>query len=173
MTEAAAAPALPASCSQAEFARLQGWEKSYVTKLKHEGRLVFLDDKLLDVAASLERIKATSGAPERAAPAVQGKAANDFYDKERFYTSELKRLEYEREIKKLREVDEVAAAVTDAGALIRTTIEAWRARLPAQLAAFNGDEQRISAFLSGECQQLLERMATKFAGLVGHTKAES
>lgn len=46
--------------TQAEFARLQGWQRSYVSQLKREGRLVMTDDgKLVDVAASLTRIGQT------------------------------------------------------------------------------------------------------------------
>ncbi|TAN49056.1 MAG: hypothetical protein EPN21_13300 [Methylococcaceae bacterium] len=46
--------------TQAEFAASQGWAKSYVTKLKQDGRLVLNETGLVDVAASLERIKATA-----------------------------------------------------------------------------------------------------------------
>lgn len=46
--------------SQAEFARRQGWAKSYVTKLKREGRLVFAADGGVDEAASRARIDATA-----------------------------------------------------------------------------------------------------------------
>ena len=73
--------------SQADFARAQGWEKSYVTKLKKEGRLAFTSDGLVDFEASLQRIKGSSGAPERAAPAVQGKTYSDSQDRERFYSA--------------------------------------------------------------------------------------
>ena len=77
-----------ATGSQADFARAQGWEKSYVTKLKKEGRLAFTADGLVDFDASLERIKGSSGAPERAAPAVQGRAYSDSQDRARFYSAE-------------------------------------------------------------------------------------
>jgi hypothetical protein len=151
--------------SQSDFARAQGWQKSYVTALKQEGRLVFTDANLVDFAASLARIKATAGAPERSAPAVQGKPYSDAQDRERFYSAELKKLELERETKTVRSAAEVASAVADAGALIRATIEAWRDRLPPQLAALGGDEHRIAAFMAAECEHLLRRMADKFAAL--------
>ena len=75
---------------QSAFAAAQGWSRSYVSKLKDQDRLVFTADGLVDFAASLERIKATSGAPERAAPAVQGPDYADAQDRERFYSAELK-----------------------------------------------------------------------------------
>lgn len=153
--------------TQAQFAAANNWARSYVTKLKQEGRLVFTPDGQVDFAASLARIKATTGAPERAAPAVQGDAYAGSQDRERFYTAELKRMEFERETRKVLDAAEVDATVDDAGVTIRTAIEGWRDRMPAQLAACGGDESRIAACLAYECDALLRRMADKFAGLAG------
>lgn len=164
---------LQAAGSQADFARAQGWQKSYVTALKQEGRLVFNEAGQVDFAASLKRIKGTAGAPERSDPAVQGNTFRDAQDRERFYSAELKRLELERETRQLRRADEVASSVEDAGALIRTTVEAWRDRLPPQLAALGADEERIAAFMREECAHLLKRMVDKFAALAyadGHNE---
>jgi len=63
--------------SQAAFARHCGLQRSYVTKLKHEGRLVMNADGTVDVLASLARIEATAAhsrpdATARAAAARQG-----------------------------------------------------------------------------------------------------
>lgn len=154
-----------ATGTQSEFAAANGWSKSYVTKLKQEGRLVLTPAGLVDFPASLDSIKATSGAPERAAPAVQGKPYSDSQDRERFYSAELKRLELEKETKKLRSADEVASAIDDAGTLIRTTVEGWRDRLPPQLAALGADEGRIAAFMRSECDHLLKRLSEKFAAM--------
>lgn len=149
--------------NQAAFAASQGWGKGYVSNLKKEGRLVFTADGLVDFEASLERIKASTGAPERAAPAVQGKVYSQAQDEERFYSAALKRLEYEREIGKVLERGAVDGAVDAAAAVIRTAVEAWRDTMPPQLAALAGDEQRIGAFLAGECETLLVRLADAFA----------
>lgn len=67
---------MTASISQAEFARRQGWAKSYVTKLKREGRLVFASDGGVDEAASRARIAATAAhtRPDVAARAAAGRA---------------------------------------------------------------------------------------------------
>lgn len=159
------AVAVQAFGTQAEFAAANGWGKSYVTKLKQEGRLVLNEAGQVDFAASLERIKGTSGAPERAAPAVQGKPYSDSQDRERYYNAELKRLELERETKTLRDAAEVARAVEDAGVLVRVTVEGWRDRLPPQLAALGGDEGRIAAFMKAECEHLLRRLSEKFAAM--------
>ena len=161
-TEIAAPPAFG---TQSEFAAAQGWGKPYVSKLKAEGRLVFRADGLVDFAASLERIKATSGAPERAAPEVQGPAYAGAQDRERHYSAELKRLEWERETRRVLLADEVYSAVRDAGAMLRAGIEAWRDRLPPQLAAIGADEGRIASLLAAECEQLLQRLSDRFAGM--------
>ena len=153
--------------SQADFARAQGWRKSYVTALKQQGRLVFTGDGRVDFDASLQRIRDTTGAPERAAPAVQGSRISAAQERERHYSSELKRLEYERAVHKLREADEVRSAADDAGALFRAGVEAWRDRLAPELAALGGDEQRISALLASETDQLLRRLAKRLHALAG------
>lgn len=150
-----------------EFCGLQGWSKSYGSKLKSQDRLVFTADGLVDFAASLARIKATSGAPERAAPPVQGEAYANAQDRERFYSAELKRLELERETGKLLQADEVHALASETGAMIRATVEGWRARLVPQLASIGGDEPRIGALLAAECEALLARLAQKFAAAAG------
>ena len=45
----------------AEFARMQGWNRSTVTRLRHAGRLV-IENGLVNVAASLDLIAATADA---------------------------------------------------------------------------------------------------------------
>ena len=51
----------PHALTQAEFARLQGWNRSTVTRLKQAGRLVLDAYGHVDVAASLARIAETGG----------------------------------------------------------------------------------------------------------------
>lgn len=153
--------------SQAEFARANGWEKSYVTKLKQAGRIVMTADGLVDFEASLARIKATSGAPERAAPAVQGVEFAKAQDRERFYSAELKRLEYEREVGRLIVRADVEAVVADMATVYRSGVESLSDRLPAQIAALGADESRIRALLADEGEQLLRRVADRFSRLHG------
>lgn len=45
--------------TQAEFARLQGWQRSYVTQLKQHGRLVMVDGKV-DAEATRAKLDALS-----------------------------------------------------------------------------------------------------------------
>lgn len=153
---------LPAHCSQANFARLIDVDKSYVTKLKGEGRLVFNDAGLVDVAASLARIKATSGAPERAAPAVQGSDYQDAADRDKWYAAELKRLEYERAVGALLETPDVLAVIADVSTTVRVRFEQWPDRLAPQIAALGADEHRIRALLAEQVQAAFEEMARGF-----------
>ncbi len=48
--------------SRSEFAALQGWAPSYITKLGHQGRLVFSSDnpKLIDVQATLSGLQVSA-----------------------------------------------------------------------------------------------------------------
>ncbi|KAF7597748.1 MAG: hypothetical protein CGU28_16875 [Candidatus Dactylopiibacterium carminicum] len=57
--------------TQAEFARRQGWARSYVTELKRAGRLVMdADGKRVDLTASLALIRQTAS-PDKAAVAAR------------------------------------------------------------------------------------------------------
>ncbi|MCX8003436.1 MAG: hypothetical protein N2688_00520 [Burkholderiaceae bacterium] len=151
--------------TQAEFARAQGWERSYVTKLKQQGRLVITDDGLVDFEASLERIRQTTQALERAAPAVQGVQFADARSAREYYEAELKRLEYEAAVGKLLRTDDVDDAVADVSATYRAGIEALVERLPAQIVALGGDEARIRALLRDEGEHLLRRVSERLARL--------
>jgi len=65
---------VPPTCPQAEFARLLGYRRSYVTALKAAGRLVLADDGKVRVAESIARIEATRD-PSKAAVAERHAAA--------------------------------------------------------------------------------------------------
>jgi hypothetical protein len=161
---ATAAPT-PAACNQAEFGRLHGWGKSYVTKLKLEGRLVFTDDGLVDVAASLAKIQANTGAPERAsAPAVSPSTRSD-RDRQAFYDAERSRLDLEERIGRLLDADQVLGAMADAAVTLRTALETWPERLSPELASLGGDEARIRARLADHVEAALEEISRRFADL--------
>lgn len=157
-----AALAAPAFCSQAEFARLQGWAKSYVTELKHQGRLVFdAEGRQVDVAASLARIQATTERTGQAsAPAVPPAVRVD-RDRKEFYDAENARLDLEERLGKLMPAAQVLEAVADAGAIFAQQLEALPERLAPQLAALGGDEGRIRAALADALEGVRHDMVTK------------
>lgn len=158
------APA-PAACNQAEFGRLHGWGKSYVSKLKLQGRLVFTHDKLVDVRASLARIQAETGAPERAsAPAVSPSTRSD-RDRQAFYDAEKSKLDLEERIGALLAADQVLSALADAAVTLRTSLETWPDRLSPEIAALGGDEARIRARLADHVEGALEEISRRFSDL--------
>lgn len=161
MTDAA----LPAHCTQAEFARLNGWGKSYVTKLKGEGRLVFDESGRVDVQASLAKIRETTGAPERASAPVVGGASETSRSRKDHYDAEMARLAYEKEVGQVLIAAEVLDAVTDAATRLRNTLETWPAQLAPQLATLVGDEARIRLFLADHVHRALAELARGFGKL--------
>lgn len=152
--------------TRSEFARLQGWSKSYVSKLGSEGRLVLTEDgKLVQVAETLALIAKTTGAPERAsAPAVSPQYRGD-RDRREFYDAENARLDLEKRLGKLVERSDVLAVVADAAVQLRTRLEALPPRLAPQLAALAGNEQRVRLMLADEIERLLSDMAHRFGKL--------
>lgn len=156
----------PATCSQAEFARLQGWARSYVTKLKDEGRLV-IDGKRVDIAASLARIRATTARPEIAsAPAVSSSARTD-RDRQAEYDAERMRLDLVERVESLLERDQVHAAVARAQGELEDALGDWPERLAPTLAALAADEGRLRAHLAEHVELELEQIAARMtSGIV-------
>ena len=152
-------PEVPAGLTQAEFAAQQGWGKPYVTKLKHEGRLVFLPGgKLLDPVASLARIAETTRALERASESVVSPAFSDARDRKEHYGAELSRLDYLERVGELLRADEVQGTVVDAVTALRTSLEALPALLAPQLAPI-ADESAVRTLLADHIEVLLTELS--------------
>lgn len=160
----AAAP-VRTTCTQAEFARRQEWSKSYVTKLKGEGRLVLTDEGLVDVEASLALIQSTTTAPERASTPAQTPTFADAADREKFYAAELKRLDYEAQVRKIALMADVESVMLDVATRLRGALEAWPDRLTPVLAAAAGDEDRIRTLLVEEVEMRLAELSRGFGAL--------
>ena len=172
--------------TQAEFARRLKKDRSHVTRLKQAGRLVMVGSAV-DVDASLHKIDQTANpaaAPvaerwdqyraerdQRQAesqPEAPPKPSEPKLDvggtyqaaramRERYNAMQAK-LEYERAVGKLIEVDAVRAAAIDIGATTRSEVEQIPDRIAAELAA-ETDEARIHALLSEACEDALRRIA--------------
>jgi transcriptional regulator with XRE-family HTH domain len=151
--------------TQAEFARRQGWERSYVTKLKHENRLVFDDAGRVDEAASLARIQETTAVQSRASDPAVSPAGRSDRDRQAFYDAEKSRLDLEERVRRLRDAAEQDAALADAAVVFRTALETWPERLTPDLAAMGGDEARIQAFLADEVEAVLGELSRRFAAM--------
>jgi hypothetical protein len=151
--------------SKAEFARRNSWSKSYVTKLKDEGRLVLTEDNQVMVAESLARIAETTGAPERAsAPAVSPQYRGD-RDRKEFYDAENARLDLEARLGRTLGTADVRGVCANVAVTLRTRLETWPARLAPQLAALGGNEASIRRFLTDHVEQALAEISRGFAKL--------
>lgn len=163
--------------TRAEFARSQGWSRSYVTRLDKDGRLV-LDQtgKRVLVAETLARIEETAdpskvgvaarhatarhATPTKEAeePATPATRAGSAYQaaralRERFEALRAK-LEYERLAGRSCDITDVQRAGAFAGAQLRSTLEALPVRLAHELASIS-DPDRIEALLTECFEQVL------------------
>lgn len=163
--------------TQTQFAGHLGMAKSYVTKLKQEGRLVMVEGKV-DVEASMARIEATRDpnrddvvsrhqqareakeAPQRAdSGASDGIAANFATARaiKMSFDAKTAKLEYETASGKLVETEEVRAVAANAGTILRSHLE----RIPDQLApelSVESNEDRIHALLAESIEQTLQQV---------------
>lgn len=163
--------------SQAEFARMEGKTRSYITALKHAGRLVMVGDKV-DVEASRARIAGTSDPnrddvaqrwadqrPQNAAvDTAQADKIGSGYQaaravKEKFAAMQAK-LDYERAIGKMVEKSDVANAIEDVTSVIRQALENLPHRTAPELVG--KDLNAIRATLKQEVHGALVEMEREF-----------
>lgn len=150
----------PHTESQTAFARRIGCAKSWVTKLKADGRLVLGDDGKVDVEKSLAKIAESNGAPERAS--VITPAYSDNRDRRERIEADLKQIDLDERRGKLMESDRVVAAIADAITTLRSRFEAFPDMLAAPLAAI-GDEQEIRALLADHIEGVLGELSARFS----------
>ena len=159
MGRQAAEPADPNLRTRAEFAADQGWGKSYVTKLGHEGRLVLTDDgKHVRVAETLQRIAESTGAPERASAPVVSSELQQLQAAEKRLDIQRKQREEATELGRLLLATEVAAAISQVASQVRGRLENLPDQLAPQLAACGGDEARIRNVLQRQVDGLLSEL---------------
>lgn len=145
--------------SQAEFARIIGSNRSWVTSLKNQGRLVLADDGRVLVEASKARIAQGNGAPERSG--VVTPKFGDARERKEQAEAHLKEIELGERMAKLMPSDQVISAVSSAAVTLRTRLESLPDVLAPQLAAM-GNEQEIRAFLAEEIEGLLAELSAGF-----------
>jgi hypothetical protein len=169
--------------SQAEFARQQGWSRSYVTQLKKEGRLVMSDDgKKVLPQESLAKIKATEdpnredvkqrhAAEREHAGEVEDKTGDKIGSsyqaaravKERFNALSAK-LAYEKEAGTVVEAEAVKKAGFELGTHIRTALENMPDLLAPELAPIS-DPARVHAVLVEYFEALLTDVSRQIANI--------
>ena len=178
-----------------EFARLQSWSPSYVTKLKQAGRLALTENgKRVLVEESVARIEATKdpnrddvgarhararqtrvgGVPAGDSPAApvpdpQSPAGQSFANsravKERFFALSAK-LEYERAVGKVVDSAAVIAAGAEVGTVLRAMLENLVDQLAPALAEGDPErERRIHARLVEHHEMVLTEISDKLKAL--------
>lgn len=183
--------------SKAEFARITGYDRAYVTRLAQADRLVLSPDgKRVLVAASKRRIKETED-PNRddvrtrhakareekpAAPQTPedpelkrvARGFNAARAEKEHYLAQTAKLEFERAIGKLVETVSVQHAGAEAGTALRARLENLADQLAPLIAPIT-DESEVRRLLDDHIEVILTELADKFAGLaaemVGKEKA--
>jgi hypothetical protein len=178
--------------SRAEFARRQGWNRSRVSQLAKQGRLVVDDDGNVFVAESLARINSTKDlskistiqrhAAKRQekqnssvdAAMIESIALNtadivegsfiDYKTKNEKYKALKAQADYELSVGKLLLVDDVAKVISNAAGIIRSRFEAQPDALAYQLAAIT-EPARIAATLKEYNENLLNELHKTFKQL--------
>ena len=179
------------------FAASLGFKPHYGNQLVKDGRLVMAPDgKHVLVAESRAKLEATRDPSkqanvERHAAARAAKAADPIFPplevegdgleepaaaqysyqdakaKREHWAAEREHAAWRKEAGELMERSDVVSAFADAGAAMRSKLEAWAAVLPPQLVG--RDEAAIRATIADQVEQLLHDMVAKFNGAAGET----
>lgn len=182
--------------SRAEFARRQGWNRSRVSQLAKDGRLVVDDDGNVFVAESLARISSSRdlsklSTTERHAAkrqarqnvdddiALESIALNtaeivegsyiDYKTKNEKFKALTAQANYELSVGKLLAVDDVAKVISNAAGIIRSRFEAQPEALAYELAAIT-EPARIAATLKAYNENLLNDLHKTFKQLATSNK---
>jgi len=171
--------------TQKEFAARLGVRPSYVTALKQRGRLVLTEDgRRVLYHASLERIRETrdpskiTPKPPHAEPAPEAAEALgslaeaslpdepglDYQTaraKREHYNAELARLEYQKAIGQLVEIDLVREVILNATTTLRTQLEQMAERIAPRVLD-SADESEVRSVILEEVEHALGDLAQTF-----------
>lgn len=177
--------------NQSKFAEIIGVDRSYVTKLKKQDRLVIDDDGLIDVDASIQRIKDTADpnrgdvvtrwkkergdqapvvSPEispELSPELQDDGAPEDHSyqraraKKEHFLAERARIDYLREIGELVPILDMRQAVADVVTTFRQTLEQLPYRTGPELVG--KDLDAIRATLKQDIYAALAGMEKEFS----------
>jgi hypothetical protein len=113
----------------------------------------------------------TATEPSEEQDARQGGRSYDFQTakaKREHWAAEREHASWRKEAGKLMEKTEVVASFADAGATLRSRLEAWMGTLPPQLVG--RDENAIRATLAYQVERLLLDLADKFNRMAGEAE---
>ena len=170
------------TASQSQFAKLIGVHKSHVTRMKQAGRLVILENGMVDVLLSKQRIT------ETADPARQDVAERHAIERGNTIGSESKNASYndararresaEAEMaeiklgqarKELLNAEDVRLFAADLGATFRAALETLPDRLAHELVPLD-DADEIRAVLVDTFEQLLGDLSLKIGKMSGESR---
>ena len=159
--------------SQAAFARHIGKDKGYVTRLKQAGRLVILENGMVDVALSMQRIAETAdptrqkvptarfeGAGNTQAPQQPSESYSEAKTRKEIAQAEMAEIELATLRKNLLDAAEVRLFAADLGTTFRAALEALPDRLAHELVPVD-DADEIRAVLVDAFEQLLDDLSLK------------
>lgn len=173
---------------QAEFARMLGMSRCQITTYKHQGRLVLDENGLVLVEESRKRLEETRDprrqdvvdrhAREKAAKAAARAQAEQLQDKASEIDVSLIEVRKRREMAKaeiaemerdkmrglLADVAEVRRLMSEAGTLVRQSLESVPDRLAPELAGMT-DQAAIHARLAEEMEAVLVALVGKLEKL--------
>lgn len=170
------------NCNQSEFARMNGWARSYVTELKKAGRLVMTEDGKVDIEASLIRIDETADPNRQDVKERHAEARNepqagaqkkpngqqridDDQDhitfasskaKTEFFNAKIKEAEYNALIETLTYASDVSDATNNAILMFRQEAENLPHRISADLVG--KDINEIRALLKRSINDMLNTL---------------
>lgn len=175
----------PNLVTQSEFAALLGKDKSYVSRLKKNGRLVMVqteEGERVDVEASQALIAETadlSRAKEIAANkssghtvVVSGKSYRDLQVEEKQLDVEKKATELKKMIGQLVDADEARLFAADLAASFRGALEILPDRLAPELVPLS-DTEAVRAVLVESFEQVLTDLADKIRRWGGGSDTEA
>ena len=156
--------------TQAEFARLKGWNRSTVTRLKKAGRLV-MDGARVDVEASEKRLAETGGMRDDVAerhaaarhasepgsqsqPGVRTETRADAQARKEAVAADLLELELAEKRGNLLARDDVELAMKSIGAGVRAAVEVLADQLTPLVAPIT-DLHEVHALISDASRNLL------------------
>lgn len=153
--------------TQSEFAGILGKDKSYVTRLKKNGRLVMVQTEQgerVDVEAS-QALLAASADPSRTqadhAPAkVHHTTYNDARTRNELAKAQTAELDLAVKLGKLVDADEARLFAADLAASFRGSLEILPDRLAPELVPLN-DTETVRALLVESFEQVLTDLADK------------
>lgn len=182
--------------NQSKFAEIIGVDRSYVTKLKKQDRLVVDDDGLIDVDASVQRIKDTADpnrgdvvtrwkkergdqaleVPQEIPPELTEDDSPEEHSyqraraKKEHFLAERARVDYLRDIGELVPIADMRAAVADVVTAFRQTLEQLPHRTGPDL--IGKDLDGIRATLKQDIRAALSDMEREFTKRLSEQSGE-